>query len=138
MNFTQKIEESFAAQSMMKTIGATLDSVELGQIIIRSPLLETTKQQHGIAHAAVPFAIGDSAAGYSALTMLPLEQEILTAEMKINLLAPAKGEYLLATGEVVRAGKRLIIVRASVVAIEGKQQQEVAILQGTMIPISTT
>ena len=136
MIFAQRIKESFAAQSMMTTIGATLESVELGQVVIRSPLLESTKQQHGIAHAAVPFAIGDSAAGYSALTMLPPEQEILTAEMKINLLSPAKGEYLLATGEVVRAGKRLIIVRASVVAIDGSQQQEVAVLQGTMIPVS--
>ena len=136
MKYTQRIEESFAAQSMMQTIGASLESVELGQVVIRSPLLAITKQQHGIAHGALPFAIGDSAAGYSALTMLPPDQEILTAEMKINLLSPSIGEYLLATGEVVRAGKRLIIVRASVVAIEGSQQQEVAILQGTMIPVS--
>lgn len=37
-------------------------------------------------------AIGDSAAGYAALTLMPPGVGVLTTEFKINLVAPAGGE----------------------------------------------
>ena len=49
----QKIRNSFAAQSMMSTFGATLETVEKGHVEIRAPLLPGSKQQQGFAHAAL-------------------------------------------------------------------------------------
>ena len=93
------------------------------------------QQQHGYAHAGLAFALGDSAAGYSALSVMAAEAEVLTTEMKINLVAPAAGARLIATGEVVKPGRRLVVVRARVEA-EGDSgaRRLVAVLQGTMIP----
>lgn len=132
----ERIRESFARQSLMATFGAEVEAVSPGRCRITAPILPLARQQHGVGHAGLTFALGDSAAGYAALTLLPEGQEVMTAEIKINLLAPAAGERLEATGEVVKAGKRLIVVRAEVEAITGGQRKTVAILQGTMISVA--
>ncbi|KMW59485.1 Phenylacetic acid degradation protein PaaD, thioesterase [Candidatus Rhodobacter oscarellae] len=134
MSIEQKIRASFDRQAMMATIGAELASVSEGQVVLRAPILESVTQQHGFAHAAVSFALGDSAAGYAALSVMPEDAEVLTAEMKINLLAPAAGDRLEATGHVIRAGRKLVVVGASVVAFDGGKARDVAVLQGTMVP----
>ncbi len=131
-----RIRNSFEKQSMMETLGTDLARVETGQVVITAPILESSQQQHGFAHAALTFAIGDSAAGYAALTLMPTDFEVLTAEMKINLLAPGKGDLLRATGRVIKSGRRLVVVAAEVHAIDATGETLVAILQGTMITIS--
>lgn len=131
----QKIRDSFAAQSMMTTLGATLGAVAKGAVEIRAPIATGSLQQHGFAHAALTFAIGDSAAGYSALTVMPDDHEVLTTEMKINLLAPARGEQLVARGRVIKPGRRLVIVQSDVYALDAGRESHVAILTGTMIPV---
>lgn len=137
VNVERKIRDSFARQGMMATMGAQIVSVDDGSVVISVPITKEFSQQQGFAHAGVAFAIGDSAAGYSALSVMPMDAEVLTAEMKINLLAPAAGDRLEATGHVIRAGKRLVVVGATVVAVDGDKRRDVAVLQGTMVPVST-
>lgn len=132
----QRIRDSFARQSMMETLGARISSITPGEVIITAPILGTSRQQQGFAHAALTFAIGDSAAGYSALTLLPADQEVMTAEIKVNLLAPGAGDYLRATGRVIKPGRRLVVVSAEVHAITEEDEKLIAVLQGTMIPVS--
>lgn len=130
-----RVRASFDRQSMMATFGAELVAAAEGRAVIRAPLLPHVRQQHGAGHAALAFGLGDSAAGYAALTLMPEGAEVMTVEMKINLLAPALGEGFEALGEVVRAGRRLSVVRAEVVALDGGRRKTVALLQGTMIPV---
>ena len=131
----RRISESFATQSMMKTLGARLGSISAGRVVISAPILQTTRQQHGFAHAGLTFALGDSAAGYSALSVMPDGYDVLTIEMKINLLDPGKGEMLRATGRVIKPGRRLVVVAADVHAIDAGRETLVAVLQGTMMPM---
>ncbi|MBO9442028.1 PaaI family thioesterase [Phaeobacter italicus] len=131
-----RIRNSFASQTMMQTLGAEITDVGQGSVTITAPILPGSRQQHGVAHAALSFAIGDSAAGYAALTLMPKDSEVMTAEMKINLLAPGAGDYLRATGKVIKPGRRLVIVTAEVHAITGPEEKLVALLQGTMVPVT--
>ncbi len=133
-----RIRESFAAQSMMTTLGAALAHIESGQVEIQAPILPGSRQQHGFAHAGLTFAIGDSAAGYAALSVMPEDAEVLTTEMKINLLAPAQGDLLIARGRVIKPGRRLVIVQADVFARDGTDETHIALLTGTMIPVLNT
>ena len=132
---TDRIAASFARQSLMTTLQAELLEVAPGRVVIAAPLLPGFRQQQGAGHAGVTFALGDTAAGYAALSTMPEGREVLTVEMKINLLAPALGAALIATGEVLRAGRRLVIVRAGVVAERDTGTARVAELLGTMIPV---
>lgn len=130
-----KLRESFARQSLMATFGAALGPVLPGRVVIEAPILDLARQQHGFGHAALTFGLGDTAAGYAALTLMPARAEVLTVEMKINLIAPATGERLIATGRVVKAGRRLTVVTAEVEAEADGRRRTVALLQGTMLPV---
>lgn len=131
----RKVRDSFAAQSMMATLGATLVRIDAGMVEISAPILPGTRQQQGFGHAGLTFSIGDSAAGYAALTLLPADSEVVTAEIKINLLAPARGDRLVARGRVIKPGKRLCVVSSEVYAITSNKEALIAILQGTMVPV---
>jgi len=130
-----RLSESFKKQTMMQTLGASIMQAGEGFCVIRAPILAGMRQQHGAGHAGLAFTLGDTAAGYAALSLMPPGQEVMTVEIKINLLAPAMGEALEARGEVVRSGRRLTIVRAEVWAIDGARRKSIALLQGTMIPV---
>ena len=132
----KRVEDSFAAQSMMETLGAEIIEIEEGLVRIAAPILPGARQQQGFGHAGLTFSIGDSAAGYAALTTLPLDMEVVTAEIKVNLLAPARGARLIATGKVVKPGKRLCVVTSEVHAEMDGATTLIAILQGTMVPVT--
>ena len=131
----ERVTRSFESQSMMKTLGARIHMVEKGKVTLEAPLLPSTLQQQGYVHAGLTFSIGDSAAGFAALTLLPEDQEVMTVEIKINLLAPADGELLRAEGRVVKRGKRLVVVTSEIHALKDGKKKLIAIMQGTMIPV---
>src|SRR5687767_5340888 len=92
----ERVRASFARQGMMRTLGAELTLVERGRVDIRLPYSDAASQQHGYLHAAATAAIADSACGYAALTTMPEGSDVLTIEFKVNLLAPAAGEWFVA------------------------------------------
>ena len=130
-----RIRDSFDRQTMMRTLGAQLAQIQPGQVVITAPILPTSLQQQGAGHAGLAFSIGDSAAGYSALSLMPEDVEVMTVEMKINLMSPALGDRLIAEGRVIRPGRRVMVVAADVWAETGTTRKHVAMLQGTMIPV---
>ena len=134
MSFFSKISQSFEQQAFMKTLGAQLDLVEHGKVIISVRLKRSMMQQHGFGHAGVTFSIGDSAAGYAALTQMGENQEVLTSEMKIHLLSPANGKILKAIGSVLKTGKKLIVVKSDIYSIKDEKEKMVATMLGTMVP----
>jgi len=97
----------------MATIGAELADVAPGRVAIALAIEPRLSQQHGFLHAGVVTAALDSACGYAAWTLMPADMEVLTVEFKVNLLAPANGERLVAEGEVVRAGRTLTVCSCS-------------------------
>lgn len=130
-----KVRASFARQSMMRTLGAELLELGHGTARIAAPILPGSRQQQDAGHAALTFAIGDSAAGYAALTMFNADDEIMTVEMKINLLRPALGDRLVAEGRVIKPGRRVTVVAAEIFSETRGERKQIALMQGTMIPV---
>lgn len=115
--FEHVVRESFARQGLMSTLGARLASVVAGSVVIEVPFTAGVSQQQGFFHGAVLGAIGDSAGGYSALTLLPAGSEVVSVEYKINFLKPAVGDVLRATGRVVRSGRSVSVCQADIEAV---------------------
>lgn len=132
-----RIKNSFANQSLMSTFQAHISKLEIGGCEISAPISAGALQQHGFGHAGLTFALGDSAAGYAALTQMADQFEVLTVEMKINLLAPCQGDHLRAVGRVIKPGRRICVVQSDVYAIQDGQERHIALLQGTMIPVES-
>ena len=132
-DFDAVVRASFARQGMMRLLEATIADLAPGRCTLSAPIRPETSQQHGFAHAGLAWSLGDSAAGYAALSLLAPGDEVLTVEMKINLLAPASGTRLVAEGRVVRNGRRLLVVAAEVYAEDDAARRHVATMLGTMI-----
>jgi uncharacterized protein (TIGR00369 family) len=129
------VRNSFDRQTIMQTLGASINLVEKGRVQIALPYAKHICQQHGFLHAGVLSAIVDSACGYAGLTMMPEGSEVLTTEFKINLLSPAKGEQFIAEGRVIKSGRTLTIAQGEITAIEGEKKTVIAIMTATLIRI---
>ena len=131
----ERVRASFDKQGLMATLGARLESVSPGLVEIALIPEPAVSQQHGFVHAGAVSAIADSAAGYAALSLMPAGTGVLTTEFKINLLAPAAGDRLVARGRVVKAGRTLTLAQAEVFAESGGQEKLVAFLTATLMAV---
>ena len=131
----ERIRSSFAKQGLMATLGASLGNVAPGFVEIVLIPGPAVSQQHGFVHAGAVSAIADSAAGYAGLSLMPPGRGVLTTEFKINLVAPAMGERIIARGEVVKSGRTLTLAQAKVFAQTGGQEKLVALLTATLMAI---
>ncbi|MBU3724568.1 MAG: PaaI family thioesterase [Burkholderiaceae bacterium] len=132
-HFAETVAKSFDKQSAMHLIHATMPVIEHGRTEIHVPHWDGIEQQHGFVHGGVVGMIADSAAGYAAMTMVPASASVLTVEYKMNLMAPADGEKLIARGQVVRPGRTLIITKAEVFAIKEGKEALCALMQQTIM-----
>lgn len=131
-----RVRESFGRQGLMATLGAEVTSVAPGAVTIMLPVAPAVSQQHGFVHAGAVAAIADSAAGYAALTLMPEGAGVLTAEFKINLVAPAAGERLFARGKVIKAGRTLTLAITEVHAVVDGREKLCAVLTATLMTMA--
>jgi uncharacterized protein (TIGR00369 family) len=131
--YEARVRESFARQGAMKLIGAAITEVAPGYCAIALAPRPDLSQQHGYLHAGIVSTIVDSAGGYAGFTLFPEDASVLTVEFKLNLLAPAKGERIVAEGFVVKPGRTLAITRGEVHAEDGRKRTLVAVMQQTLM-----
>jgi uncharacterized protein (TIGR00369 family) len=128
-----RVRASFGRQGAMATLGAELAEVAAGRVAVTLPIEPRLSQQDGFLHAGVVIAALDSACGYAALTLMPDDAEVLTVELKVNLLAPAGGDSLVAEGAVVRPGRTLTVCRGDAYAEQAAERVHVATMLATMV-----
>lgn len=134
--FAEKVGDSFSRQPVMALIGAELTRIEAGATDIRLPFRADLTQQNGFLHAGITSTIGDSACGYAAFSLMPAGADVLTTEFKINLLAPARGEYFLAEGRILKASRTLSIARGDVFAVRAGERKHVATMLATILCVA--
>jgi len=134
-DFAARVHASFLNQPAMTLIGATMPVIEAGYTEIHLPFKPEITQQHGFIHGGVVGMIADSAAGYAANTLTSADTGVLTVEYKLNLLAPADGQLLIAEGSVVRYGRTLIVTKAEVFAVKDGKKTLCALMQQTIMAL---
>lgn len=132
-HYRERVRASFARQGAMATLGARLADVAPGYCAIDLVPAPAVSQQHGYVHAGVVAAIVDSAGGYAGYTLFPEDASVLTVEFKLNLLAPAYGERVVAEGFVVKCGRTLTVTRGEVHAVRGGRRTLCALMQQTLM-----
>jgi len=132
-HWSDKVRESFTKQGVMGLLGATLADVWPGGCEIHLPYRPDLSQQHGFFHAGVTSTTVDSAAGYAGFSLMAANTSVLSVEFKINLLAPADGDLLIATGEVVKPGRNLVITRGDAWVVKKGKATHCAMMQQTLM-----
>jgi uncharacterized protein (TIGR00369 family) len=128
-----RVRASFDRQGMMTTLGVEVTAVEPGRVEMLLRHDDRFTQQHGFLHAGAVASVLDTACGYAAYSVMPPEAAVLTVTYTINLLAPAAGERFAITGEVVRAGRTLVVCRGE--AFADGSQRPFAVMQATMTAV---
>ncbi|THF64035.1 PaaI family thioesterase [Pseudothauera nasutitermitis] len=133
--YAARVRASFERQRAMELIGARLLLVEPGFVEIELPYREDITQQHGYIHGGIVGMIADNAGGFAANSLVAAGASVLTVEYKLNLVAPAEGERLIARGEVIRPGRTLIVTRADVFAVKAERWNLCAVMQQTIMAL---
>lgn len=135
--FEVRVQESFARQAAMATLGARLGRVAAGEVDVLMEHGAHLTQQHGFLHAGIVASALDSACGYAAYTLMPSDAAVLTIEFKINMLAPARGPGFRFEGRVVKAGRTISVVegRALQFGVEGSGEVLVATMTATTMTV---
>ena len=137
-NYAERVRQSFAGQRVMAFIGAELTELQPGYCEIRLRFRPELSQQDGFFHAGIISTVADSAGGYAGYTLMPAHSRVLTVEYKMNLLAPARGEHLIARGQVIKNGRTLVIAKADVGVVRDGTETPCATLLETLISLAPT
>jgi uncharacterized protein (TIGR00369 family) len=132
--FQERMHASFARQQAMRLIGASLTAIEPGYAQVDLPFSPANTQQKGFVHGGIIGMIADTACGYAAYSLMPASASLVTAEYKINILAPGRGA-LVARAEVLKPGRTLTVARADVYGEDGRH---VATMQQTLMMLADT
>ena len=133
--YRQRVEDSFALQGVMQTLGARMEKLEPGAVDIGLAWDRSLTQQHGFLHAGVVSTALDSACGYAAFSLMPEDAAVLTIEFKINLLAPAKGERFRMEGRVLKPGRTITVCEGRAYALQDQKETLIATMNCTLMTV---
>ncbi|SIS81155.1 PaaI family thioesterase [Paracoccus saliphilus] len=134
-DITRRVRDSFNRQGLMAHLGAKMTEIRAGLVTLILPFRSEVTQQHGYFHAGGSSAIADTAGGYAAYTLFPEGSAVLTVEFKLNLINPARGERLEATGRVIKPGRTLTVCQLDVWGVDGEQRVHAATGMQTLIRV---
>jgi len=135
-DFITRVQNSFDRQAFMGFLGAELAEIAPGYAEIRLPYQSGLTQQHGFFHGGVIGTLADVTGGYAAFSLMAAQDSILTVEYKVNMLAPAVGEALLARGHVVRAGRKISVAHTDVYSVQDGIEKLVATSLATLMTMA--
>jgi uncharacterized protein (TIGR00369 family) len=125
-------QRGIEASAYTRSMGTRLRHFEPGRVEIELDLRPDLTQHHGQAHGAVLGYLADTVSAWAAASVAG---DVVTSEYKLNFLTAARGDRLWASGEVLRAGRRQVVVRADVYASGAGGDTHVATALATIAPV---
>ena len=135
-SYSERVQQSFNKQQALATIGGIIEDIAPGRVVISFKFSESLTQQHGFIHAGILSTVMDSACGYAAYSLMPVDAGVLTIEFKTNLLSPAVGERFIAIGEVKKPGRTITVANADMFAEQNGNRKLIASMTATLMTIS--
>jgi uncharacterized protein (TIGR00369 family) len=128
----QDLAERLASSRFHASLGITLAAVRDGEVDLRMEAGPEHANLHGTVHGGVLATLADTAAGVAVRAGLPDPgAPHATVTLDVQYLAPASAGALLATGRIVKLGRRIAFADAEVTdergAIVARAQATVAV-----------
>jgi uncharacterized protein (TIGR00369 family) len=121
-DFKADIKEKLERQEFMKLMGFQVTKIEVGRVEGEMLLEQKHKQHKGFAHGGVIATLADIVAGFAAVSLVPKNHHVVTAEIKVSYFHPGVGDKLLAKGFVLKQGRKLNFCEAEVYVVKGDQE----------------
>ena len=125
-------QEVVKIQPFTRWTGLEVLRVEHGFVETRMVLrTQDMVQHHGFLHGGLIAFMADNVCAYAAATVAG---DVLTAQFSVNYLSPGVGESFLARGHVVKAGRRQLVTRAEISALQNGKEKLVAVANAVILP----
>ncbi|WP_018477767.1 PaaI family thioesterase [Pontibacter roseus] len=121
-DFKSDIVEKLERQEFMKLMGFQVTSIEVGRVEGELLLEQRHKQHKGFAHGGVIATLADIVAGFAAVSLVPKDHHVVTAEIKVSYFHPGVGDKMLAKGYVIKQGRKLNFCEAEVYVVKGEEE----------------
>jgi uncharacterized protein (TIGR00369 family) len=115
-----------------KSSGMRVVSAEPGKVTFALKKRPELTQFFGHFHGGVIAGLADHAAGAAATSAMPDGKIAVTVEIKINYLAPADGEEMIARAETIQAGSTIGVVKVEVFSQKAGAERLCAFATATM------
>ncbi|MFZ9157420.1 MAG: PaaI family thioesterase [Ilumatobacteraceae bacterium] len=119
-------------QDMLGLTSDMVTEMEYGMVVTTMEVGEKQLRPGRIISGPTVFAACDAALFYACLSVYGLDMMMLTSDMQIRFLRPAKGTRLHARGRILSVGSKLIT--GQVVAFTDDESKPVAVAQGSCVP----
>ncbi|MBI3699546.1 MAG: PaaI family thioesterase [Afipia sp.] len=114
LNPPELAERITSGQGYTRAAGFRVVHVEAGKVELALAKKDELLQFGGHFHGGVIAAMVDQAAGIAVTSMLPKGKIGVTVELKVNFLAPAGGEEILARAEALQVGGTIGVAKIEV------------------------
>ena len=131
-DYAGRIRLALESQGFLQLLGGKVEEVGAGFLVMSLPYRREVTQQNGIYHGGAIAFLVDSAATAAAATALRPGYSVITAEYKLNIVSPGKGQRLVCRADVVKSGRMLTVVEAKVHAEAGGETKLVAVALATI------
>ncbi len=120
----ESLRHFLSLSPFMVDLGVEATAVAEGRVSTVLTLAPRHLQHTGQAHAGVSSTLADHTMGSAAQTLAPEGWWVVTAELKVSLLRPAKGRRLVCDAVVIKPGRMLMFTEAEVWAETGADHGE--------------
>jgi uncharacterized protein (TIGR00369 family) len=122
-DFEELVKAAVLSMPAAKHLGFDFGRVAPGEAEIIQPYREELTQHNGFFQGGVIGALADFAGGSAAGTLLPPGWVNMTVDYTVKLLAPAKGEKLIARGRVIKPSQVMTVAAADVYSVNGSDEK---------------
>lgn len=130
------VRAALEAQGFLKLVGAEVVDIAPGEVTMALDRRPEVLQQGNLFHGGVIAFLVDNATTAAAGTVIDRSRHtVLTAEYKLNILAPARGDRLICRAHVLKPGRMLTVVEAKVHCRSGAEEKLTAVALATIANI---
>ena len=120
-DFEKDIRLKLERQGFMKLLGFNVTKIEVGRVEGELMLEPHHLQHKGFTHGGVTATLSDIVAGFAAVSLVPKDHHVVTAEIKVSYFHPGVGDKLIAKGYVVKPGRKLNFCESEIFIIKGNE-----------------
>jgi uncharacterized protein (TIGR00369 family) len=131
-DFQELVKEVVLSMPAAKHLGFEFGRIAQGVAEIIQPYRKELTQHNGYFQGGVLGALADFAGGSAAGTLLPPGWMNMTVDYTVKIVAPAKGDKLIARGRVIKPSQTLTVAAADVYSVNGSNERLCATALVTM------
>ena len=122
-DYQELLKAAVLSMPAAKHLGFEFGRIEPGEVEIIQPHREELTTHDGSFQGGVLGSLADFAGGCAAGSLLSPGWVNMTVDYTVKILAPAKGEKVVARGRVIKPGKLMTVAAADVYAVNGSAER---------------